>query len=208
MLAPLAEDLAGAIVGVGQDARDLGVDFPRGLFSVQSALWPHRQLEELRALVAIVVDGAEPHLTDQHDPTAAVDPRKLQLFRRFKDPAILTPHFYLLFLRFAYLLALTETSDVSGADEAHKELVAFISSLKMGQFYHVRVSELLAASGPWLLSTNNPDEQYRREERAREQQYRTKLLTNRDKAIGLIIEMLRYQDWPVASSMVRQNAAR
>src|ERR1035441_2967653 len=33
------------------------------------------------------------HLTDQHNPTAPMVPAKLALFRKFKDPTILSPQF-------------------------------------------------------------------------------------------------------------------
>src|SRR5689334_6368420 len=33
------------------------------------------------------------HLSDQHNPTAKIDPGILALFRRHKDPTILTPEF-------------------------------------------------------------------------------------------------------------------
>jgi hypothetical protein len=139
------------------------------------------------------------HLTDQHDPTAPVDPLKLRLFRQFKDPAILTPQFHPLFRRFSYLLALTDDSDVSGAHEAHVELVAFINGLGMGTFYHKQIHDLLANSSPWVAILGESDAESRRHLDERAQLYRAKLLTNRDKAIELIIEMLRYQDWPLPS---------
>jgi hypothetical protein len=78
------------------------------------------------------------HLTDQHDPTAPVDPLKLRLFRQFKDPAILTPQFHPLFRRFAYLLTLTDTSDLSEAEAAQVDLIGFIKSLERGAYYHVK----------------------------------------------------------------------
>jgi hypothetical protein len=147
------------------------------------------------------------HLTDQHDPTAPVDPLKLRLFRQFKDPAILTPHFHPLFRRFAYLLALTDNWDVSDAHEAHVELVAFINALEMGKFYHTRVHDLLADSAPWIAIGGESDAEARRQLAERQQRYRAKLLNNRDKAIELIIEMLRYQNWPLPSHATHRQRA-
>jgi hypothetical protein len=147
------------------------------------------------------------HLTDQHDPTAQVDPLKLRLFRQFKDPAILTPHFHPLFRRFAYLLALTDESDVSEAHEAHIELVAFVNALEMGKFYHTLIHDLLADSAPWIASVGQSEAEARRQLAERRERYRAKLLKNRDKAIALIIEMLRYQDWPLPLQATQRQRA-
>jgi hypothetical protein len=147
------------------------------------------------------------HLSDQHDPTAPVDPSKFKLFRQFKDPAILTPQFHPLFRRVAYLLALTDNSDVSGAHEAHVELVAFINGLGMGKFYHKQIHDLLADSGPWVATVGESDAESRRQRAERQRRYRAKLLKNRDKAIELIIEMLRYQDWPLTSQATHRQRA-
>jgi 5-methylcytosine-specific restriction endonuclease McrA len=34
------------------------------------------------------------HLIDQHNPTQRIEPERLMLFRKYKDPAILTPQFH------------------------------------------------------------------------------------------------------------------
>src|SRR5206468_5619472 len=44
---------------LGQDALDFGVDFLRRLLPVEAAFGADWNIEEARALVAIVVDGAE-----------------------------------------------------------------------------------------------------------------------------------------------------
>lgn len=46
------------------------------------------------------------HLLDHHNPTAVVDPKKLSLFRQFKDPRILSSEFHPLFIRLRFLLDL------------------------------------------------------------------------------------------------------
>jgi hypothetical protein len=38
--------------------------------------------------------GRNCHLIDQHNPTSPVHPKKLEMFRRFKDPAILKSQFH------------------------------------------------------------------------------------------------------------------
>ena len=51
--------LPGFCVRVGHDPLDFGVDQPRGVFRVGAALGAELDVEELVALVAVVVDGAE-----------------------------------------------------------------------------------------------------------------------------------------------------
>ena len=53
------QDPARGVVRVGEDALDLGVDLLRRLLAVQPALLRHRDVEEARPLVAVVVDRAE-----------------------------------------------------------------------------------------------------------------------------------------------------
>lgn len=84
------------------------------------------------------------HLIDQHAPTAVTDPRKLRLFRQFKDPSILSPEFEALFSRFLFLLELEKNSfDVKQATLSVGELTSFVSALKMGNFYAEQIGRLL-----------------------------------------------------------------
>ncbi len=46
------------------------------------------------------------HLRDQHNPTRKVEIPKLQLFRKFKDPAILKPQFHPIYTRQLFLDAI------------------------------------------------------------------------------------------------------
>jgi hypothetical protein len=131
------------------------------------------------------------HLTDQHDPTAPVDSLKLKLFRRYKDPAILSPQFHPLFKRLEYLLRLQENSEVGSADRAGGELVAFVNSLEMGKFYHARVHDLISDSTFHIWSVAEPDTVSQQKRREEEGRYRRKLLANRDEAVALVVEMLR-----------------
>jgi hypothetical protein len=135
------------------------------------------------------------HLTDQHNPTAPVDPAKLRLFREFKDPVILSPQFHPLYIRFAYLMRVETESDLDRARASTVELIAFVNALKMGGFYHTRVADLLVDNAPSRWGSDPVDEEG--DKRRKEAYYREKLVENRQEAIDLIIEMLRYQDWPV-----------
>src|SRR5215831_14957625 len=51
---------------------------------------------------------ANHHITDQHNPTARVDPTKLRLFRKHKDPVILGPQFEPLFRRFRFVMTIND----------------------------------------------------------------------------------------------------
>ena len=44
------------------------------------------------------------HLTDVHNPTQKMDPLRLYLFRKYRDPQILSPQFEPLFKRLRFLL--------------------------------------------------------------------------------------------------------
>jgi hypothetical protein len=39
------------------------------------------------------------HLIDVHNPTQPIEPGKLRLLRKYKDPTVLTPQFHPLFVR-------------------------------------------------------------------------------------------------------------
>jgi hypothetical protein len=138
------------------------------------------------------------HLTDQHNPTARVDPRLLRLFRIYKDPTILAPQFVPLFQRLTYL----EDVGSSSMDVLlHKgnELIAFVSQLQMGTFYAEKIRErLIAPPSPgavWL--PESAEHQRKREDRQRQQlvDYRRQVEISRDDVLQLAIESLRYQHW-------------
>src|SRR5581483_12288930 len=59
LVAPLGQDAPGRLVRFGQDPRNLGVDLPRRLLAVEPALRRQRDVEESRALVAVVVNRTE-----------------------------------------------------------------------------------------------------------------------------------------------------
>jgi hypothetical protein len=109
---------------------------------------PHRRESannEVRNLLTLCPNC---HLVDQHNPPASIDPAKPTLFRRYKDPIILSPQFHPLFRRFAYLLELDSTADYDQLVAAGVELIAFINALKMGGF--------TTYASPILLPTRRP----------------------------------------------------
>jgi len=76
------------------------------------------------------------HLIDQHNPTVPIDPDKLRLFRRYKDPVILGAQFDPLFQRLRFLDKIEDDPAKAGEVERKGlELVAFVRVLQMGEFY-------------------------------------------------------------------------
>ena len=131
------------------------------------------------------------HLTDQHNPTARVDPTKLRLFRQFKDPAILCPQFDPLFRRFSFLCDLGHNTDYEVEVD---ELIRFVRALEMGVFYGEQLHDLLHHSGGvWNLSA--PEDEIERERSAVRESHYHQLQENKDMAIGLVVELTRYQGW-------------
>jgi hypothetical protein len=148
------------------------------------------------------------HVIDQHNPTAQVDPRKLRLFRRYKDPVILGPQFHPLFLRLAYLLAIDPGADASTLRDAGKELVAFVNALSMGGFYHPRISDLVIHHQARVSAIDVPDRVARERKERDDREYREHLERNRDKAIELAVEMLRYQGWAEPAKQPGRSVAK
>ena len=138
------------------------------------------------------------HLRDQHNPTRKVDIPKLQLFRQYKDPAILKPQFHPIYLRQRYLDGVTPGEEPVTDLESHaKELIEFIEALEMGDFYGKRLAELVAPlRRAFIMSLGSgPDPHYDRQRRSANSDYRDKLIENRVAAQSLLVELLRYQGW-------------
>lgn len=138
------------------------------------------------------------HLRDQHNPTRKIDIPKLQLFRKYKDPAILKPQFHPIYLRQRFL------DDVAPGDESAaeierqaKELIDFVESFEMGNFYSKRLRDLIGPIGrAFVLSLGSgPDPNYERQQRSANSDYRKKLIQNQPLAQELLVELLRYQNW-------------
>ena len=121
---------------------------------------------------------------------------KLRLFRRYKDPVILGPQFHPVFRRLRYLLEVENSADADSLVLSSIELVAFVSALKMGQFYHVRIAELIVHESSYSGLNSDSDDIIRQRQEKRRRALVMQLLATRDKAVDLVIEMLRYQDWP------------
>lgn len=148
------------------------------------------------------------HHLDHHDPTSPVDPRKLRLFRRYKDPLILSPQFEPLFGRFEFLLNLDEADfDENVAQEQADELIRFISELEMGSFYGKKMEELLEKpmSMPGFISLNTPDHVLRQWAEAGRKKYFDQLTVAVEQVLELAVELLRYQPWSWTPKVISQG---
>jgi hypothetical protein len=138
------------------------------------------------------------HLRDQHNPTRKIDIPKLQIFRKFKDPAVLKPQFHPIYLRQTFLDTIDPGDSTVGEIELlAKELIEFIQALEMGEFYGKRLKELVGPlQGVFIISLNaGPDPHYEKQRRHANQNYREKLISNREPTKALLVELLRYQSW-------------
>ncbi len=149
---------------------------------------------------------ANHHITDQHNPTARIDPAKLKLFRRYKDPVILGPQFHPLFLRFAFL---TSIKDDAGFDETFariQDLIAFTEVLKMGDYYSQRFARLLRMP---IEPLSDADIMYAKDQKLEARRLaliefiRPKVAT----VEALIVELVRYQDWQKPDFGTRSGGA-
>ncbi len=84
------------------------------------------------------------HLTDQHDPTAPAGPERLLLFRKYKDPSILSPQFAPLLQRYSLLYS----GSLSGDElrNAADDLVRFVEGLGMGKYFAVKLDALIGTA--------------------------------------------------------------
>lgn len=136
------------------------------------------------------------HLTDMHSPTERMDTRRIRLFRKYKDPAILSSQFQPLFQRMEFLLEI----DVPVRGErpirvilgqAIGDLVNFVQALNMGDYYWKKLSELLQQVRNYSNKLEKDPEPMLAQEYLREMHQQI------DQAIALLVEQLRYQPWLV-----------
>ncbi len=127
------------------------------------------------------------HLGDQHNPTVVIPFHKMKLFREYKDPSILSSKFEPLYQRLVFLFNVNDISADNELTGDSNQLIRFVSFLHMGEFYSRELRELIGSSSRTYLD-GRPVREYERE-------YREQLIMNRRKAINLIIELLRYQNW-------------
>jgi hypothetical protein len=136
------------------------------------------------------------HLSNQHDPTRAIESGKLRLLRLYRDPTVLKPQFHPLFARLQFLES-DRLGDYRNAKKEADDLVAFVAELKMGTFYARKIKALVAKPKYARIRTFAPGEQeiYRQEDEKHGQEYLEQLEGNKDEVYGLIMELLRFQNW-------------
>src|SRR6266536_3193402 len=86
------------------------------------------------------------HLIDQHNPTAPFEPKKLNLFRRFNDTAILSSKFHPLYLRLTFLDHIQDNDSAGDLAKRSQELCEFVLALAMGEYYAKRLEDLTKRS--------------------------------------------------------------
>ncbi|MEZ4414627.1 MAG: hypothetical protein R3E10_02660 [Gemmatimonadota bacterium] len=131
-------------------------------------------------------------MQDQHDPTRAIEPGILRLFRVHRDPVLLASQFQPLFRRAEFLISLQEGGEVDDMAKRKKELISFVEVLEMGSYYGQRIDELFGRfGGVWVV--DDPDNErklaedlQRRLQRARE---------NAGEILALVVELVRFQPW-------------
>jgi hypothetical protein len=144
------------------------------------------------------------HLSDQHNPTRKIEPERLRLFRIHKDPAILKPQFQPLFYR---MKAVIDSSDPLRGDamaRAAADLIAFVAALEMGSYYGTRLRILLTPpskpTASFLPETREQVEDIEAEMVQKDAEWELackKMIAHaRTEVVRLIVELLRYQDWP------------
>jgi hypothetical protein len=137
------------------------------------------------------------HLIDQHNPTRLIEPEKLRLFRKHKDPTILKPQFHPLLNRMKFLDSIDENADARELATIATELSDFVAALEMGSFYSKQIEELTRRPKYLMVWTGEPgeSERHRIDEARRAKEYREKLRQARDQVYSLVVELLRFQKW-------------
>jgi len=132
------------------------------------------------------------HLTDQHDPTRKIDPLLLALFRKYKDPQMLSSRFEPIFKRLKPLLRPDANATFNELASNASDLSAFISRFQLGDYYFNKLSEAIDWGGPAGYPMDQREKVY--EEHCKK--YLKTLENNIPRVTELLVEQLRYQEWP------------
>lgn len=142
------------------------------------------------------------HLQDAHDPTSRPEPKKLRLFRKYKDPLILDPRFHPIYRRMKFLREPVEPPNPALYKYRANELLDFVAQFQMGGFYRGKILDLL----------NNPEVHFCLK-RTLEGNPVTKGQVQGDSILhsaafeyrtdqieALVVELIRYQGWVAKSA--------
>lgn len=136
------------------------------------------------------------HLSDIHNPTQALAPEKLALFRKYKDPFILKPQFQPLFKRLEFLQRLDHT-DLHALKSETKELLEFVAGMEMGAFYAKEIKKI--TNKPYMRAFEDLTEAGKAKLLAGKEGellfYKENLTKDKERIYDLITELLRYQKW-------------
>lgn len=141
------------------------------------------------------------HIRDQHDPTKAVDKGILALFRIHRDPSILTPQFYPLYIRLHFLESIAPQTEVEQLQSMIEELLDFIAELEMGSFYSKKIGTLLEKSKQArIIIIGDPESErhYAESIKRENKEFIQKVINNKDLVVSLATELLRFQKWDSA----------
>ena len=120
------------------------------------------------------------------------------MFRRYKDPAILSPRFQPLYGRLGFFDGVRDTEEpVEELEQSAVELIEFVEALEMGSFYAKQLRRLLRRpSHAYVFSLGGgPDPESERARRRHNREYREQLMAAKESATALVIEQLRFQNW-------------
>ena len=142
------------------------------------------------------------HLQDAHDPTNRPEPKKLRLFRKFKDPLILDPRFHPIYRRMTFLQDQIGTPNTSIYKYRADELLHFIGQFQMGVFYKGKILDLLNNHHVHFclkrMIEGNPVEKAKVQS---DPILRSEAFEHRNEQIEtLIVELIRYQGWVAKST--------
>lgn len=140
------------------------------------------------------------HIQDTHDPTSSPEPRKLQLFRKYKDPLILDARFHPIYKRTEFLYSEEIRENKRLYSYYANELLEFIEQFEMGSFYrkkilgylknvYSRYTKKLKDEG---ADVDNKDVINSEELKSDAHKYCAESIEE------LLVEMLRYQGWVAA----------
>lgn len=141
------------------------------------------------------------HLTDQHNPTQHVPIGILRLFRRYKDPAILSPQFSVLYKRLKFLEEI-DTIHSKELSEAAEELTRFVFALERGEFFAKEIKTLTHRIGLATVLRRPGEDRAQAamrlsaERAQQDKKFRDMLQTNRDAVYELVMDLVKFQDWP------------
>lgn len=135
------------------------------------------------------------HLTDQHNPTARLEPERLKLFRAHRDPAILRPEFQPLFKRLQFFEDIRDSDKARELEARAEELCNFVAALTMGEFYKKQIERLTKRpSHVYAVPFGGSPAHDALVEKHR-RQYIEQLREVKENAYSLAVELLRYQNW-------------